>query len=1343
MASTLTGVGFDAARGKGPTDLSSVAEQVGTEGAKQFVIGAGGGAMGAGIRNRRGQQAPPSGPAPGPGNDPNGPPPPGTSTRGPDNDTPPPPGGPSGPTRTDSDGPGGPGPGSRPAGETDTPPSAPSQDPNVDANTGRQPAGTQVDASTRARQADATGGQGGRNDTDGQVIRDANTGETTVTTPKGVTHADDTGVATKNRDGSTDFVDTHGNRTTTTPDGTSRTILADGTVIVRDADGTAVAVKDDVAVRLDAQGKPMREDGQPMKTDDASREQAVFDRVDQMVQQGKLSHEQAWAIVARSGDAGGQETALRAAEQRIAQDDAVINRLVDMSKQVGPDGQPVVHPRDLDAVIDSPDPIKALQVLEARVSNKANDTTVRQNIDASTKADAEGGAFVDDVFDNITVGAGFAGISNEMSARGNGAGGKRLVVGGENPWMRANADLGQRAGESEVPGGARPMASTADSNNAAFMKARQHAENVEINRADAGIGVLSAKIDGVELRSQMPPGSTWHKDAAARIRISDGVNADGSPKFRYVYANPIDIASGPGPARDLSTKPGPDGKPAQIDPDLYRQLKTDGRIIQGDQSFDGAGIRPGEKVLVFGAGAAGAWGAEGSYKNAGEVEWLGRMARPSDDMPGPQKARLEGMYDRLADARTRGDEVAAQRAMQEIERFTFTEARGNGFLPRNQRPGAAFDPSMQADAGGKITRSVTDDVKSVTFETNPATGRKQIKMVGNDGQEFWADRVVLTIGQDGEAAGGPGQLLGKIQGMTPLIDGSGREFPFPVVVGVESGDGAVRVIGAAATSPAVRKRIESGFRDMVDENFMMQSTHSSVPTDSNGVVGSFHHAERMIRSANRETLIRLAKADAATQQRLIGAHDDAWTVKAAGDEERTRQAPALPGARGSDPAGGSTNGAPRTNETDSTTARTDADPASRTATDVDPAARAAADSPSGTDTAKRPGPSMTSPEPDQVVTAPKRGETPLIGLHPDHFDARLSADDMAAQLAKGGMPRQPKLSASERAAETSFADWVEKHPHLAKHDALEMAKAIGTPDQPIFEVDAMKRLLPEYGQGSKPATDAERAYRLENNHALHPTAVAIARMAFTDRLDALAKLPDGHPLKQIFVTSGGCAAGKGDLTGIVKDAMGDKATFGAVWDAAGEGDAGENAWVLKAAQARGLKVVYGYAEADPVTRYQSVLERAGGSGRVVDVMTFINSYVDGAVEMRRFMDSPEYKQAVADGQVSAFGIAPGEFNRASLSDKSQKAYPDVKPLNATGEFEAQHVGAPADRQKALEASLKILEDFVTRERANGKDPTAVAKGALENALKFLDNEPPEVRKAVIDSYARIFGGLPQ
>jgi hypothetical protein len=389
-----------------------------------------------------------------------------------------------------------------------------------------------------------------------------------------------------------------------------------------------------------------------------------------------------------------------------------------------------------------------------------------------------------------------------------------------------------------------------------------------------------------------------------------------------------------------------------------------------------------------------------------------------------------------------------------------------------------------------------------------------------------------------------------------------------------------------------------------------------------------------------------------------------------------------------------------------------------------------------------PGPSLVGPGSGHAVTKPAAGKSALIGIDQNHFDPQASAESMTAQLQRDGVPRQQKLTASERAAETSFADWVQTHATAAKEGALKLAEAIGNPDQPIFEVDAMKRLLPEYGTGSKPANDAERKFRLENNHALHPAAAALAQLAFMARLDVLQKLPDGHPLKQVFVTSGGCAAGKGDLTGIVKDALGEKATFGAVWDAAGEGDGLETAWVLKAAEARGIKTVLGYAEADPTTRYQSVLERAGGSGRVVDVLTFINSYADGAAEFKKFMSSPEFLKAQEDGHAAAFGIAPGEFNRASLTDRSQKAYPDVKPLNDSGRLEARHIGDPPGKQQALEASLKILEDYVAAQRAAGKDPTAVARGALENALKFLDTQPPAIRAAVLASYARIFGTAP-
>lgn len=383
------------------------------------------------------------------------------------------------------------------------------------------------------------------------------------------------------------------------------------------------------------------------------------------------------------------------------------------------------------------------------------------------------------------------------------------------------------------------------------------------------------------------------------------------------------------------------------------------------------------------------------------------------------------------------------------------------------------------------------------------------------------------------------------------------------------------------------------------------------------------------------------------------------------------------------------------------------------------------------------------PPADRPVTQPRAGETPLIGLHTDCFDPVARGAALRADLARNGVPRLPRLSPDERAVESDFAEWVQANVHDATAAARRLAEAAGSPEQPVFEVDGIKRLVPEYGSGGKPATPDEYRFRLAFNHALHPGAVALARLAFIARLDELARLPEGDPLKQVFVTNGGCAAGKGSLTEIVKNALGDKATFGAVWDAAGEGDALENAWILRAALDRGIGVVFGYAEADPVTRYRGVLERAENTGRVVDVMTFVNSYADGAAVFRAFLDSAEYRAAVSAGRAAAFGINPGEFDLASLTDTSKPAFPDLRTLNPRGSLRPEDLAAAPDKLAALEASLRILEEHVAAQRAAGKDPTPVAGGAIDNVIKFLDDLPPEMRAAVLASHGRIFGAEPR
>jgi hypothetical protein len=386
---------------------------------------------------------------------------------------------------------------------------------------------------------------------------------------------------------------------------------------------------------------------------------------------------------------------------------------------------------------------------------------------------------------------------------------------------------------------------------------------------------------------------------------------------------------------------------------------------------------------------------------------------------------------------------------------------------------------------------------------------------------------------------------------------------------------------------------------------------------------------------------------------------------------------------------------------------------------------------------------LTGPTPGKRVTDPEAGETPLIGLANRTFDPELTATELATEIRKQGVPRQRRLTGAERKEESEFASMVEADPEAFVRKALAFAQESGDPDSPTFEVDGMKRLMPAYGAGGKPADDAQREYRLTMNHALHPTAVAIARMAFIARLDQLEALPAGDPRKQVFITNGGCGAGKSDLSKIVKDRMGPNTRFGAVWDAAGEGDALETSWILQAAQARGLKTVVGYAEADPEQRFEGVLDRAASKARVVDVMTFVNSYADGQAEMKRFLSSPEFEAARKAGMVEAYGILPGQVHptKFKLGDagKHLPTFPWLEDLNPQGgQLRAQDVGRlPTHKEKALKASLKTLEDYVQKQYEAGKDPSTVVKGALGNALKFLPEQSPEIQEAILDTHDRI------
>jgi hypothetical protein len=277
---------------------------------------------------------------------------------------------------------------------------------------------------------------------------------------------------------------------------------------------------------------------------------------------------------------------------------------------------------------------------------------------------------------------------------------------------------------------------------------------------------------------------------------------------------------------------------------------------------------------------------------------------------------------------------------------------------------------------------------------------------------------------------------------------------------------------------------------------------------------------------------------------------------------------------------------------------------------------------------------------DPLVLAIKN-ETTTEGGDYDPITTQDSDGDGVTDAARVGVPafevpppptvgRLPNLTPDERAVETEFADAFEQDPDGAAGKYLAMVK--GDPP-PTFETDAAKMLHAGWkGEGADQEKRAE--FRSTMNVALHQTANAIAKRAFVQHLDSMS---DEEKAKGILVTVGGCGAGKGyALETLAGEGYTDfnKKLYGAVWDSAGDQNATENPWILKEAEARGIKVTYAYVSADPEVSWadegdpktgrpaRGVVARAmkPKDGRMVDSKVFADSYVIGAKNHAAFAE---------------------------------------------------------------------------------------------------------------------------
>lgn len=203
--------------------------------------------------------------------------------------------------------------------------------------------------------------------------------------------------------------------------------------------------------------------------------------------------------------------------------------------------------------------------------------------------------------------------------------------------------------------------------------------------------------------------------------------------------------------------------------------------------------------------------------------------------------------------------------------------------------------------------------------------------------------------------------------------------------------------------------------------------------------------------------------------------------------------------------------------------------------------------------------------------------------------------------------RLPNLEPHERAVESAFVSHFEQNPERVSSQFLQVVTKSGEP--PTFGTDDAKCLTDAW---SNPDPAVRSVNRATLNTCLHQTANAIAKRAFVSHLDTLSKGDE------IMVTVGGCGAGKGFALKNNADALALKNQAKAIWDSAGDQNATENPWILKEADARGLKVTFVYVHADPKVQWadpnRGVVKRASDpkDGRMVDAKVFADSYAIGA-----------------------------------------------------------------------------------------------------------------------------------
>ncbi|MGN6110663.1 MAG: hypothetical protein ACTHU0_36510 [Kofleriaceae bacterium] len=670
------------------------------------------------------------------------------------------------------------------------------------------------------------------------------------------------------------------------------------------------------------------------RADSLAAKQAKFDEIDQLARQAKSKED--WEQIRKlEHDAG------RPVSERYSPNDEQA-ALQAMSRGTHPDGTPVTAEElaarqiELDPKLAAEKAAHEQQVTEQTKETKKRiaerDAQVTDQIrQAAVDAPVVNGRREITIDQAISLGMGGAGATGaKVGADSHGDGVRTDRIGiedGKHPELwgtLGHKPMGQEANAISYGSDGAKTSDFAQHPTAQVATAAELALQVATQRDASKVGTVGS--DGpagpLEYNVVTRPDGTQVIEVGVPVRIQlDPVNQPGVFETVVIKTQQgVDLSTGMGPARQLSTEDAKDGsRKAQISPQDAAALSD--KIMSGEAALS---KKPetfeGQRVLGIGGGPTSEWAMEHALKGgAASVEVAGQIPRPGNksDLHAPLQnveAQIRALVDQgkpvPAELTQQHHAIITQHVSRELARLNEIDAKLEKAAPREREKlqqerdrlrasvdpflGSRVDRNHQTLNNEAITHVQADVIKvRPTEETLPdGTTRQAIEVVYADGTSRIVDQVIPSIGADADAPGGINQMLKnapKDMEMLPVISG-GR------VVGLESNPPGISVSGAAMVATLghnmpeeLFKRIPADMRDAVLSSIVDHANRDGVSDGSRGIVPGIENV-----GANTQLTIE-AMQNLTPEQRqelrekLRDAHKDLRDDQFEGEERFGRQ----------------------------------------------------------------------------------------------------------------------------------------------------------------------------------------------------------------------------------------------------------------------------------------------------------------------------------------------------------------------------------------------------------------------------------------------------------------------